>query len=309
MHSARMPVQRWGRCIRLQESHNRACCRRPPRAASAACTTARVNPTSSFSTTALRIWTACGLDLLTNSPPSAVNRAASILPPAIFCRTCLPSTTIPTGRIPCKSSFEFSARLISMRVVREFIPSWSKLTYPRALVLNFAGSSLNPVARTVPCLVEHRRGAYAELHNRIGSDFVEVVSYRRTICCAPDCKNGSDPGFCIACEELRDNWRNYIRGWWEYYQLAEDRAAIFRLEGWIRRHIRKCFWLRWHSKQGRERKLRGLGLTGLLLKVAASGRGAWRIARTGSLRKALSNAVLRLRGFVMPSDLAAAVGR
>ena len=110
-------------------------------------------------------------------------------------------------------------------------------------------------------------------------------------------------------EELRDNWRNYIRGWWEYYQLAEDRATIFRLEGWIRRHIRKCFWLRWHGKKGRERKLRGLGLKGLLLKVAASSRGAWRIARTGSLQTALSNAVLKLRGFVMPSDLAAAAGR
>jgi len=110
-------------------------------------------------------------------------------------------------------------------------------------------------------------------------------------------------------EELRDTWRTYMRGWWGYFQLAEDRATIFRLEGWIRRHIRKCFWLRWHSQKGRERKLRGLGLTGRLLKVAESSRGAWRIARTGSLQKALSNAVLKLRGFTMPSDLAAAVGR
>ena len=105
--------------------------------------------------------------------------------------------------------------------------------------------------------------------------------------------------------ELRDAWQSFIRGWWGYFQLAEDRQPIYRLEGWIRRHIRKCFWLRWHSRKGRERKLRGLGLTGLLLKVAASARGAWHIARTGSLHKALSNAVLRRTGFPMPSDLAA----
>jgi hypothetical protein len=105
-------------------------------------------------------------------------------------------------------------------------------------------------------------------------------------------------------EELRDVWQQFIRGWWGYFQLAEDRAAIFRLEGWIRQHIRKCFWLRWHSRQGRERKLRGLGPTGLLLKVDASARGAWHIARTGSLQTALSNAVLRRTGFLMPSDLA-----
>ena len=36
-----------------------------------------------------------------------------------------------------------------------------------------------------------------------------------------------------------------------------------------------------------------LGLTGPLLKVAASSRGAWRIARKGSLQTALSKAVLR----------------
>jgi hypothetical protein len=105
--------------------------------------------------------------------------------------------------------------------------------------------------------------------------------------------------------ELRDAWKSYIQGWWGYFRLTEDRRPIFRLEGRIRRHIRKLFWLRWHSREGRERKLRGLGLKGLLLKVASSTRGAWHIARTGSLQKALSNAVLRGAGFLMPSDLAA----
>ena len=106
--------------------------------------------------------------------------------------------------------------------------------------------------------------------------------------------------------ELRDTWTSYLRGWWGYFRLAADRVALFRLEGWIRRHIRKCFWLRWHSREGRERKLRALGLKGRHLKVAQSSRGAWRIARTGSLNTALSNVVLQRTGFVMPSDLAAA---
>jgi RNA-directed DNA polymerase len=105
--------------------------------------------------------------------------------------------------------------------------------------------------------------------------------------------------------QLREAWQSFMRGWWGYYQLAEDRQSMYRLEGWIRRHIRKCFWLRWHGRKGRERKLRALGLRGLLLKVASSARGAWRIARTGSLHKALANAVLRGAGFLLPSDLAA----
>ena len=105
--------------------------------------------------------------------------------------------------------------------------------------------------------------------------------------------------------QLRDAWKQYVQGWWSYYRLAERRRAIFRLEGWIRRHIRKCFWLRWHGRKGRWKALRRLGLRGQMLKVAFSSKGAWPIARTGSLHTALNNQRLRQQGFPMPSDLAA----
>jgi RNA-directed DNA polymerase len=105
-------------------------------------------------------------------------------------------------------------------------------------------------------------------------------------------------------EELRDAWRRYVIGWWGYYRLAEERRPIFRLEGWIRRHIRKCFWLRWHSPEGRETALRRLGLKGRMLKAAWSSRGAWHLAGTGTLHTALSNRTLHRYGFLVPSDLA-----
>ena len=108
----------------------------------------------------------------------------------------------------------------------------------------------------------------------------------------------------LTSNELRDRWKSFIRGWWGYFQLVEDRQPIYRLEGWIRRHIRKCFWLRWHGRRGRERKLRGLGITGRLLQVASSARGAWRVAAARCMQTALNNAVLRTSGFLMPSDLA-----
>jgi len=104
--------------------------------------------------------------------------------------------------------------------------------------------------------------------------------------------------------QLRDAWREYLRGWWGYYRLAEESRPILRLEGWIRRHIRACFWQRWHGPEGRERQLRQLGLRGQMLKIAGSSRGAWHLAKTGSLQTALSNATLRRYGFLMPSDLA-----
>ena len=112
-------------------------------------------------------------------------------------------------------------------------------------------------------------------------------------------------GQSLTSNQLRDNWQQFIRGWWGFYQLAEDRKPIFQLEGWVRRHIRKCFWLRWHNPAGRTRHLRSLGVKGHLLKAAHSSKGAWHLAATGSLHTALSNAVLRRSGFLLPSDLAA----
>ena len=111
----------------------------------------------------------------------------------------------------------------------------------------------------------------------------------------------------LSSEKLRDNWKAYIQGWWNYFRLAEDRQNIFYREPWIRRHIRKCFWIRWHDKRGRLRALRRLGLKGRQLKVAFSSKGAWRIARSPSLHTAISNARLRRHRFLMPSDLAAAM--
>ena len=109
----------------------------------------------------------------------------------------------------------------------------------------------------------------------------------------------------VTSNDLREAWQQYLVGWWGYFRLAQARRAIFRLEGWIRRHIRKCFWLRWHSPEGREKALRRLGITGRMLKVALSSRGAWHLAGTGTLHTALNNRILRRYGFLMPSDLAA----
>jgi RNA-directed DNA polymerase len=108
----------------------------------------------------------------------------------------------------------------------------------------------------------------------------------------------------LSSGQLRDHWRAYIQGWWAYFRLAEERRNVLDVERWIRRHIRKCFWQRWHDVRGRLRHLRHLGLKGRLLKVAYSPKGAWHLARTPSLHTALSNAVLRRYGFLMPSDFA-----
>ncbi len=105
--------------------------------------------------------------------------------------------------------------------------------------------------------------------------------------------------------ELRDQWRDYVRGWWAYYRLAEDRRALLAREPWIRRHIRKCFWIRWHKAGGRFASLQRLGVPAQRARQAAyTTGGPWRMAKHPAMHEALSNQRLRQHQLHMPSDLA-----
>jgi RNA-directed DNA polymerase len=88
--------------------------------------------------------------------------------------------------------------------------------------------------------------------------------------------------------ELREQWRRYIDGWWNYYAITEEKWGVRNLTGWIRRHIRKTFWQRWHRPAGRKAALRRLGIKGRLLRLAHSSAGAWRMAGHAVMNTALS---------------------
>jgi RNA-directed DNA polymerase len=107
-------------------------------------------------------------------------------------------------------------------------------------------------------------------------------------------------------EQLREQWQRYIRGWWNYFKLADWRREVGDLSGWIRRHMRKCFWLRWHHPRGRLNALKRMGIKGRAKGLAWCGRGAWAMARHVVLQQALNTRTLRRYGFVLPWEIAEA---
>lgn len=109
----------------------------------------------------------------------------------------------------------------------------------------------------------------------------------------------------LTSEELRDQWRRYIDGWWGYYRLIERRWEVADLSGWIRRHMRKCFWQRWHHPKGRLNALKRLGVRGQSLGMAYSAKGAWGMARHYVMNSALKNKTLERHGFTLPWETAA----
>jgi group II intron reverse transcriptase/maturase len=127
-----------------------------------------------------------------------------------------------------------------------------------------------------------------------------IQRFRAQVCKHWDARQSRTSG------ELVARWQRFLRGWCAYFGLAEERRGVTCWEGWIRRHMRKCFWLRWHNRQGRRNALQRLGVPQRHWQLASSGRGAWRIARSWVLHSALSNRVLARYGLWMPSQLWAA---
>lgn len=108
----------------------------------------------------------------------------------------------------------------------------------------------------------------------------------------------------LTSTELREQWLAYARGWWNYFGYANWRGALKALTPWIRRHMRKCFWLRWHKPKGRRNALYRLGIRGRALGIAACSRGAWPMAKHVVVNQALKTRVLNRFGFVVPWDFA-----
>lgn len=105
--------------------------------------------------------------------------------------------------------------------------------------------------------------------------------------------------------ELRTQWQQFITGWWNYFSHANWQGAVKKLSGWVRRHMRKCFWQRWHNRQGRYKALYRLGVRGRALGVAGTRTGAWPMSINVVVNQALKTERLNRHGFSLPWELAA----
>ncbi len=91
----------------------------------------------------------------------------------------------------------------------------------------------------------------------------------------------------------------YLRGWRGYNGYCEAPSVLRRMDGWIRRRLRAYLWEQWKHRRRRYRALRKLNVRHeLAVKLADSGRGAWRLSLSPALRYALPNALFAQLGLV-----------
>lgn len=67
-----------------------------------------------------------------------------------------------------------------------------------------------------------------------------------------------------------------LRGWLNYFKLAETKGYAEELDGWLRRRLRCILWRQWKRGRTRYKKLRQRGLDEKRARASAfNGRGAW----------------------------------
>ena len=92
-------------------------------------------------------------------------------------------------------------------------------------------------------------------------------------------------------------FRSYARGWLGYFALDQVKSTFTRLDKWLRRRVRACYWKQWRKSRTRLKKLISLGVPYRDARgFAMSGKGPWRLSKTSGVQRALSNEYLASEG-------------
>ena len=74
----------------------------------------------------------------------------------------------------------------------------------------------------------------------------------------------------------RETLNSVLRGWLNYFRLAETKGFAEELDGWLRRRLRCILWRQWKRGRTRYKQLRRCGLDEKRARASAfNGKGAW----------------------------------
>ncbi len=95
----------------------------------------------------------------------------------------------------------------------------------------------------------------------------------------------------------------YIKGWVQYFKLADMKKLLIRVDEWYRRRLRMVIWKQWKRIKTRMANLRKLGINKhKAYEWANTRKGYWHIAGSYILATTITTERLRLAGFVFLSD-------
>ena len=136
------------------------------------------------------------------------------------------------------------------------------------------------------CLGKNGKGIYVRVHAK---SWKKAKNKLRMLTSRSRCGSIVKTMECI---------KEYMRGWLNYFSMADMKNNIESLNGWLYRRIRMCIWKQWKLPKTRKRKLLGLGLPEWAACEGAYSRKAyWRMANSGVVKRALTKERLIHWGF------------
>ena len=103
------------------------------------------------------------------------------------------------------------------------------------------------------------------------------------------------------CQSIRPSLKKierYMRGWLNYYGIADMKNKIEDLNSWLYHRIRMCIWKQWKLPKTKKRNLMKLGIPEYFAYQAANSRRKyWYVSGMGAVNRALTKERLINSGF------------
>ncbi|GHV49321.1 group II intron reverse transcriptase/maturase [Bacteroidia bacterium] len=101
----------------------------------------------------------------------------------------------------------------------------------------------------------------------------------------------------------KETGNSYIRGWVNYYKLADMKSALARIDEWYRRRLRMVIWKQWKRIKTKFSNLIKLGLKkAKAWEYANTRKGYWHTANSPILSTSISNERLKRAGYIFFTD-------
>lgn len=105
------------------------------------------------------------------------------------------------------------------------------------------------------------------------------------------------PANAMSMEQRVDRLNRIIRGWVNYFKVADMRKHCHELDAWIRRRLRMCSWEQWKKIKTRYDNLVRHGIPERLAwEYANTRKGSWRTAKSPIVCRAFTNNYFRNLG-------------
>jgi hypothetical protein len=97
--------------------------------------------------------------------------------------------------------------------------------------------------------------------------------------------------------------KQYIRGWINYFKIADIKSLFKEVDEWMQRRIRMIYWKQWKKIKTKFTMLKRFGIDeAKSWEFANTKKGYWRTANSPILKRSLQNDVLKKMGYLFCSD-------